>query len=150
MQYRNKHFIQGNTQDSGLIRWPTGVGAVINRIFAVGYTLNRKNREDFGFVVVTGVVTKRTLFRDLAWIDVAFQNHFGACRYTQITDLAVDDLGFFSAQQAGKSVFRKRIRYRCYCTQGRCWICAQCDGDWKRLVGVLLHPVSVIECTTAV
>ncbi len=111
-QDRHEDFVHGHAQHRRLIRWTPGVGAVIDRIAAVGDALHGEYRETFHLVVITGVVAERAFLCQLVRVDMAFQNELGAGRYLQVIADAFHQLGFRAAQQPGKGVFAEGIRHR--------------------------------------
>ena len=103
MQQRDKHLVKRNTQNRGFIRWSTRVGAVINRVLSRGHLFNGKHREAFNFVVVTGVITKRTFVSHFLGVYVALQDNLRVRGYEEFvvfTSLcqAVCELGLATAQ----------------------------------------------------
>ncbi len=118
MQDGHEHFVQGHAQHGRLIRRFAGIGAVIDRVVALGNAVDGKDRKVILLVVITGVVAIRALQRMLKAagvvgirIDMTFQHDLGRGGYLQIAAYAFDQLGLATAQQTGKLILAKAIRH---------------------------------------
>ena len=148
-QDRYEDLVHGHAQHSRFIRWPAGVGAVIDRITAVGDALHGKDREALHLVVIAGVVAERPFLGHLVRIDMAFQDELGAGGDLQVITDTFHQLGFRAAQQAGKGIFAEGVRHRGDCAKDGGRIGAQRHRHREGLTGMLLLPLLEIQGATA-
>jgi hypothetical protein len=63
LQDRHEHLVQRHAENRRFVRRPAGVGAVIDRLLAVGDAVDGEHREAIHFVVIAGVVAERSFQR---------------------------------------------------------------------------------------
>ena len=88
LQYGNEHFIERRAQYGGLVRRTACVSAVVNRRFPVCNGFDSEYREALYFIVIAGVITKRTLVCQFTGLQIPFQNIFSGGRHLQSMLLA--------------------------------------------------------------
>ena len=93
LQDRHEDFVHRHAQHRRFVRRSAGVGAVVDRVAAVGDAVHGKHREALHFVVVAGVVAERPFVGVLAGLQMAFQHELGTGRHLQIGAQAFHQLG---------------------------------------------------------
>ena len=76
MQDRHEHFIQRYAKNRRFIGRTTGISAVINRVLAMSDPVNGEHRKPIHFIVIAGVIAKRSLQCGIARCNMAFQHKF--------------------------------------------------------------------------
>ncbi len=97
LQDRHEHFVQRHAENSRFVRRAAGIGAVVDRLIAVGDTVDGEHREAFLLVVVTGVITERPFQRFLARVDMPLQYELGTGRYLEVEGATFHQLGLRAA-----------------------------------------------------
>ena len=150
LQDRHEDFVHRHAQHRRFVRRAAGVGAVVDRVAAVGNAIHGKHREALHFVVVAGVVAERPFVGVLAGLQMAFQHELGTGRHLQVGAQAFHQLGARAAQQAGEAVLAERVRHRRHRAQDGGRVGAQRHRHRERLAGVGLLPFLEIERAAAV
>ena len=174
LQDRHEHLVQRQAEHGGFIRRFAGVGGVIDRVAPVRQSRDLEHRKPFLFVVIPGVVAKRTLEcvkvavhflqSDAAFAfpskpgntggNRAFQDDFRRRRnlqhHARITHRGLGQLGAAAAQQAGELVLGKTVRHRRHGTQHRRRVGAERHCDRKSLPWLGEREFSEVERAAAV
>ena len=67
----NEHFIQCHAKHRGLVGWTSRIGAVVDRVLAMGHLFHREDGEAFDLIVIASVVAVGTFVGHLAWFEDA-------------------------------------------------------------------------------
>ncbi len=150
LQDRHEHLVQCHTENRRLIRRTSGVGAVVDRILAVGDALDGEHREAIHLVVVAGVIAVGSFVGHLTRMDMSLEDDLGVRRHLQLGADRLDQLGARAAQQAGKGIFGQRIGHRRDRAENGRRIGTQRHRHRVRPILVLLAPLAEIQRTATV
>ncbi len=150
LQDRHEDFVQRQAENGGLVRRPAGIGAVVNRVFAVRDGFHGEYREALDFIVVARVIAEGALIGHFARLQITFQDDLGAGRNLQpviaaTCGIALGEFSFGAAQQSGEGVLGQAVGHRGNGTQRRGGVCPQGDGNRIALAGVLQLPVAIVQ-----
>ncbi len=98
LQNGHEYFVKRDAENSGFIRRAAGVGAVINGFATMRNFFYREYREMIHFIVITGVVAKRSFRCNIVGSDVALKDKFCRGRDLQIIAQAFHHFSFVAAQ----------------------------------------------------
>ena len=150
LQNGHKDFVQRHAQHRRFIRRTTGIGRMINRVFALGNVGYRKHREAIHFIVVASMIAIRAFRRHLTGLNVTFEHNFRAGRDFKVIGNALHHFGLGAAQQACESIFRQRIGHRRHRAQNGRRIGAKRHGYRETLARMRRAPLLEIQGAAAV
>ena len=96
------------------------------------------------------MIAIRAFVGHLFGVDVTFEDKLTIGGHLQVIAEALHQLGFFTTQQTGKSVFTECVGHRRHRPKGRRGIGPQRNGNGKTLTRVLLLELLKIQRAAAV